>query len=308
MAERRIQLDHAGFLKEFADWDDYEQNRNVRFTEPAAGIRELLSGDILSYEQRIQVSVDSGWVGSYCYTNGAVLCFTDSSEGWRQMKRGLLYCYWHDRIAYRARDFWDVPEGEKKRPFELVSSLTNEAALALPIARAEGIWLLDLLERGLTDGSLWWDGNDFYGAYLLRLYRKLKQEEDIKDVPPKAEAWEHPFGDLIDQWDDEEKLGNAILAMCDYHLRWNRDDTEEHDAEFGVPFAIVNPVEIHALEAVRSELGLSTPRVEHELLQPPFYPIPDFAKNITTEEILEEDDLLRRIIEMNQPWCDGLEE
>jgi hypothetical protein len=50
----------------------------------------------------------------------------------------------------------------------------------------------------------------------------------------------------------------------------------KHRAGFSDYFAILNPVEIHAIEFVRKQLGLSTPIVEHELLQPPFYPIPDF--------------------------------
>ena len=38
------------------------------------------------------------------------------------------------------------------------------------------------------------------------------------------------------------------------------------------------------------------------------YPLPECAKHIATEDILAEDSLLRRIVELNQPWCDGLEE
>ncbi len=224
------------------------------------------------------------------------------------MKRGLLYKYWNQRISARARDYWEPNPEREDDSFAQATGLTELAAMGMAIARPEALWTLDAMERGLADGSVSWFCDDFFAAYMVRLYRRLKGEEDIKDIPPKATDWEHPFDDLIDNWDDEEMLADSIRAMCDYHLYWNHEETDEHDGEFSAPYAMVNPIEIHALEAVRRELGLTTPKVEHELLQPPFYPLPDFAERIPTEEILEEDDLLRRIVEVNRPWCDGLED
>jgi hypothetical protein len=308
MSDGHIQVNRAGFLRDYTKWVNDAQMRRMRLVEPTEEAKEIVSGGSLSYEQRIRVTTKMDWIGPFYCTQGAVLCFSDPPQGWRLVKRGLLYMYWDHRISARARDFWEVPEGEEKDSFALASSLTDPAAMGLAMSRPDAVWILDAMERGLTDGSVdWWDC-DFFAAYLVRLYRKLKRQDDIENIPPDATDWVHPFNDLIDHWDDEEKLAQSIREMCDYHLYWNYDETEEHDSEFSAPFAMVNPIEIHALEAVRSELSLSTPRVEHELLQPPFYPIPDFAKNIPTEEILAEDDLLRRIIELNQRWCDGLEE
>ena len=296
------------FLKKYSKWIDDENIREGRLLEPERVLETLLENNRLSYEERIKVACEIAFIAAYYRATGPALCFKDPAAGWRQIKRAMLYSYWYDRISCRARDFWEVPRGEVKRPFNNVAHMSPCASLALVVARPEAIWYLDLLERSLSDGSLSWIGEDFFAAFLVRLYRKLKREEDIKDIPPNPDDWDNPFGDFFNYWDDEDKLADTIRKMCDYHLFWNYDKSDEHEAEFSNPLSVVNPVEIHALEAVRSELGLSTPTVEHELLQPPFYPIPDFAKNITTEEILAEDDLLRRIVELNQPWCDGLEE
>lgn len=308
MSNRHIWITRGSFLEHNADWVENGEVRRMRLDSPLEEIREIISSGPLTYDNRIDIAVNMELIGPWCCCQGAILCFRDSLQGWQLIKRGLLYSYWDWRIRARARDFWEPNPAREEDWFALASALADVASLGLSIARPEATWLLDAMERGLTDSSVgWWD-RDFFAAYLVRLYRKLKRQDDIRDIPPDAVIWDHPFDDLIEHWDNEEKLAEAIRAMCDYHLHWNYEETDEHDSEFSAPFAMVNPIEIHALEAVRFDLGLSTPRVEHELLQPPFYPLPEFAKRITTEEILAEDELLRRIVELNQAWCDGLEE
>jgi hypothetical protein len=170
----------------------------------------------------------------------------------------------------------------------------------------EGFWFLDLMNQSLQNKYLEWSGEDYYSIFLVRLYRKLIGEPDIDPKPPKHWNWEQPYSNFFEAWDDNKKLHDTIYSLCDYHLCWNDRDSAKHRAEFSDYFAILNPVEIHAIEFVRKQLGLSTPIVEHELLQPPFYPIPDFVHNITKEDILREDDLLRTIIESYQGWCDSV--
>jgi hypothetical protein len=82
----------------------------------------------------------------------------------------------------------------------------------------------------------------------------------------------------------------------------NNRDWDNHNAEFSDLFAGLNPIEVHILEYVRNQLGLPTPKVEHELLQPPFYPIPDSVKNISTEQIIAEDQLLHDVVEFINDW------
>ncbi len=308
METRRVQFDRERFLKEYTEWANDEETRKWRLKTPAEEAVKLVSDDAMPLDRRVELATKLGWIGPFLCSEGAVLCFTEPLAGWRLIKRGWLYQYWDHRISARARDFWEPNEDREDDSFALASELAETAAIGMAIARPEALWVLNVMELGLASGRVsWWD-TDFFAAYLVRVYRKLRSEDDIKGIPLDAADWDHPFDDLIDFWHDEEKLASAIRTMCDYHLHWNGEDSEEHDAEFSAPYAMVNPIEIHALEAVRSELGLSMPKVEHELLQPPFYPLPEFAKNITTEEILEDDDLLRRIVEVNQPWCDGFED
>jgi hypothetical protein len=76
----------------------------------------------------------------------------------------------------------------------------------------------------------------------------------------------------------------------------------DHYAEFRSHFTMINPVEIHVLEYVRSSLGMTTPKLEHELLQFPFYPIPEFIYSVTVDTILAEDELLQKIVHDSNSW------
>jgi hypothetical protein len=184
-----------------------------------------------------------------------------------------------------------------------VPILANIAALGLVISPKEGDWLLNQMKLGLADGRLGWDYDDFYGAYLVRLYQMFKGEPDIPVTPPDLRKnWHHPYEKIFDNWNDEEHLAGTIYDMCEYHMHANNRDWDNHIAEFSDLSTGLNPIEIHALEYVRNQLGLPTPHVEHELLQPPFYPIPDSVKNISTEQIIAEDQLLHDVVEFINDW------
>jgi len=307
MVSQHVNYTRNSYVLETRGWLDAEED--CRYTEPTAEMRDTLSGHALSLDDRIDLAVNMPWIGTYISAKGAVTCFEDLREGWTLLKRGFLYYYWDCRIEARAADFWDLSKiAPDEAFFGLAKHYARDGALGLALGTPEATWLLEHVDSSLENKCLGWLSDDFYAPYMLRLYRKLVGKADVTGVPSDPEGWEHPFVELVDNWDDGDSLAESIFRMCEYHMRWNRGDSPEHEAEFSAPYAILNPIEIHALEAIRRELGLATPQVEHELLQPPFYPVPDFVKNISTEEILAEDDLLRRIIEVNQPWCDGLED
>ena len=267
MPKRRRGLNRHSFVKEYSEWVNSHGARSARLEEPIQSVRAILASaqNKLSYDRRISISTKMARLGPFYQVMGTVRCFADQVEGWRLIKRGLLYSHWNHRIAARARDFWEEPTGQPKGHYELAMSLADVAGLGLAIARSEAVWSLTEMERGVADWRVEWLFCDYFAAYLVRLFQKLKRQEDIPDIPPDAEPWEHPFGELIDHWDNETQLAEAIRRMCDYHLRWNNEDTEEHDAEFSSPYTMINPIEIHALRAVREELGLAMPEVDHEL-------------------------------------------
>ncbi len=302
-----IQRGRAAFEKRMAEWLGRERTHRQMVTEPQAEIEPSLGKSTLEFTDRMGLPASMQSMASYFGAEGALRCFTDPVVGWPLIRKGLLYYYWLCRLRCHGRQFWKVRRGQKREAFTHVANLANQAALGLALCPDEAFWMLDVMERGLSEDEpdVWWGGDDYYSAYLVRLYRMLQGRDDGPVVPPDADPWETPYPAVFEHWNDEAKLAETIHQMCEYHLYWNYDETEDHDSEFDDHFAGVNPVEIHALEYVRTQLGLSTPRVEHELLQPPFYPIPDSAKNITEAEILEEDDLLRRIVEANRDWLEG---
>jgi len=90
---------------------------------------------------------------------------------------------------------------------------------------------------------------------------------------------------------------------AEYHVKWNLGYTSEHNCEFHSHFTMINPVELHALERVRSSMGLETPKVVHPLTSEPFYPFPEEILNIRLQDILNEDELLREIYSASKEWC-----
>lgn len=278
-----------------------------RLTEPRENALRVIENwsETPSLDQRIDLISEIEFIAGFYSALGTLKCLDDPQAGWRLLKRGWLYYYWDHRIVSRGRDFWIVPEGEEKRAFTGAYYLAPLASFGFLIARHEVEWVLRTMKNGITDGSVLWLGSDYFAWYIMQLYNKLLSGNETSEVlPPNAEPWEQPFTELIASWDDEARLQQAIAEACDYHVTWNDDDSEDHEAEFSTYYAIVNPIEIQALRVVRQELGLGMPHVDHEILQSPFYPAPDFVSKITTEEILAEDELLRGIVELNEAWCE----
>jgi len=79
-----------------------------------------------------------------------------------------------------------------------------------------------------------------------------------------------PYQAIIDRWGDVDGLREALFAACEYHCQRMQDESDEFSEEFtGAPFDVV-PAEIMAVYAVRRELGLATPEVDHPLYKAPY--------------------------------------
>jgi hypothetical protein len=247
--------------------------------------------------------------GAYMAAEGTFHALADNAyQGWYLVRQSLLYRFFTPYVCF---PIWkkgneDIHRLRSAMPYyiDLVHSQANIAGLSLIISPKEGDWLLNQMYLGLSDARFGWKSDDFYGAYLVRLYRMLKGDEESIQPPNPRKNWVHPYDNIFANWNNADGLAAAIYDMCEYHMHANNRDWDNHDAEFGDLFAGLNPIEIHVLEYVRHQLGLPTPRVEHELLQPPFYPIPDFVKNITTEQIIAEDPLLRDVVQFLNDWVE----
>jgi hypothetical protein len=296
-------IDVKSFREDIGNYFTKEKTRRDMIDNNVEKIYEHLR-EPLSIESRIFISTAMESIASFYSTVGTLYCFDEPYNGWKTIKRGMLYSYWSRKILNRQ---WQCFRGKIKQGFTNILYVTNHAALCLAIMPEEGLWFLDLMNQSIENGFLNWTNEDYYSIFIIRLYRKLKFQSDTPSKPKKGLEIEQPYSNFFDSWEKEDKLKATIIKLCDYHLQWNDSDADigDHRAEFSENFATINPVEIHALKYVRSVLGLFMPEVEHELLQPPFYPIPDFVRNISTEKIIAGDDLLHHIILANQDWCDN---
>jgi hypothetical protein len=289
------------FSTENIEWSVTTQEKDI------LQLLQILPEHRVSPDHYIKIALSMLIRGCHLSVEGTYLCLDgDVNKGWYLIQKSLIYRFLNPYVCF---PIWDKQKDTKRRPSELVyyidivSLMTNIAGLGLVISPKEGDWLLNQMKFGLTDARCGWRYDDFYGAYLVRLYQMLKDEPDIPVYPPNPRKnWYHPYEKIFDNWNDDKGIATAIYDMCEYHMYANNRDWDNHNAEFGDLFAGLNPIEVHALEYVRNQLGLSTPKVEHELLQPPFYPIPDSVKNISTEQIIAEDQLLHDVVEFINDW------
>ena len=75
-----------------------------------------------------------------------------------------------------------------------------------------------------------------------------------------------PYRAVLENWAKPAELGPVISSLCDYHCRNMEDTVGDWDPEFDRPPFDLLPTDILAIYAVRQRLGLSTPQVDHPLL------------------------------------------
>ena len=80
-----------------------------------------------------------------------------------------------------------------------------------------------------------------------------------------------PYQAVFDGWESEEKLGQAIHEICRYHDKCQRSKADAFDT---CPLAWM-PLDIMALERVRTRQGLWNVEVDDKELDTPFYLAPD---------------------------------
>jgi hypothetical protein len=267
---------------------------------------EILSHPNLSRSDREIIIVDFGFIAQYYASKGTIKCFDSLQEGWYLIKKGILYDYWNHKGRMRLTDFWDEDSRNKVGFLGEVAELKNILGAGFLLAPIETFDLFDLVIKQIETQYISWNDDDFYPEYLVRLYSMLQKKSEWKSLIARPRRWwNHPFRDIFEHWNNETKLARDITAMLDYHVKWNSGFSQDHRSEFDSHFTMINPFELHVLEHVRSQLGLTTPKVDHILTQSPFYPFPDIVKNISSDEIYAKDELLRKFVEKNRDWCNG---
>jgi hypothetical protein len=276
-------------------------------------IRNILTNPPIISLQKVAVGNAMRFIAENLASHGTILCCQNKIEGWKMIKHGFYYEYFAQKILFESRnklissisDDEECDEEDDDGDIYVpdVMELQNLIGIGFSLAFQETEFFLREVEKSLQNGQFEWHKDDFYMEYFVRLFQKIqKRDVLIPTQTPFCKKWNPPFDAVFTHWEDDQNLIHAMYAMLDYHLKWNFDKTNNHYAEFRSHFTMINPVEIHALEYVRSSLGLSTPKLKHELLQFPFYPIPEFIYSVTLDTILAEDELLQKIVHDSNSW------
>lgn len=85
------------------------------------------------------------------------------------------------------------------------------------------------------------------------------------------------YQDIFDEWDHPEHLENAVLKLCEMHVRaaLNRE-TDEESSIVGLKAGIHRelPTEVLLIQRIRCDRGLSVPNPDHPMLRSPLAQMP----------------------------------
>lgn len=127
-------------------------------------------------------------------------------------------------------------------------------------------WLFEYqLNSFRTNKPNTWDLSQA-GIFSFMLLHKLG---DNRFDPLELKKYKHSpsmeaFSDIINHWDNPQKVGAGISIACDYHLQQSQNG--EGYPEYQIAPYFVVPIEIMALMSVREQLGLPTVLPKHIMI------------------------------------------
>jgi hypothetical protein len=289
-------MNRKNFIKFYSSWFS-SQRYETMVTENIETLLPLF--ETLTPENRIKQAIPLMETGVYFSALGSYTCIENPLLGWETIKKAILYRYWEHRICYR---YWQKPERKKKGAYDVSANVPSLIALSNVIMPMEGTWLAKLFCSSMYDGCLYWDGRTDEFPHFV--YWLLNIKYNFSNHATNIQHLRYPYDEIANNWNDPDNLAKAIRCLCDHHLTSNDPRFDDECVDFDDHLSIINPVEIHLLEHVRHSLNLDILPISHEILQPPFYPIPDFVQQISNEKIISEDKILQQVIALNKDWCD----
>ena len=208
-------------------------------------------------------------LGLFHGTRGVIDLVDGKDYGWSDIA-GAIECYvWCARLDIRAHYARSAAE-RSARISNLRHTLTPAVVLlAYFVAtdarqREQSLW--SLLQRPIVDPHprmrQWWSERHFE-PFFVSLYARAR------GLPPPLDLGEcklHVYGKVLEAWDDDAALGKALLRACEYHCR-RMAHTRSWTAEFNRTPLDLLPVEIFAVNALRSAVGRSPVEVDHPLMR-----------------------------------------
>ena len=188
---------------------------------------------------------------------GLLDLWDNRAGGWMKIRLALEYFYWNVPIELRFK--------APKIQFFGCGDFGNKLALAI----APGEWqtadyfctqMLRVKNFGVEGSPL--------SRFLLKLY-SLRNPAIFDGASEPVKSY-GVYGTVFAAWDDPAKLTGALDVACDYHMMRTGDDHE-----FSWPPFETLAAEILAILRIRQELGLETPRIDHQLLDAPWHNFPN---------------------------------
>ena len=194
-------------------------------------------------------------------TEGTIDVLEGRSQGWNRMHLAMQYEVLRHRISQEM--------GWNRHLDEVVDEAGRLLALAWTLGDMKVVsWISEELIR-FPYNFKGWEVTPLQ-PMLLQLYSLWRKTEINWQNYPKAKIG--VYRSLFDAWDDPAKLGHALEMCCDYHcLRTGESGFQEF---YDSPFNVL-PAEILAVYRLREMQGLTTPRIEHELLNTPLGELPE---------------------------------
>lgn len=185
-------------------------------------------------------------------------------EGWHALQMSYAFRAWVTRLKLR-----EIEIGLSRARLDIPWSHVTNLAHALAIRDDALANILGPVFLGNLEGKNQWCHpwtDCLFQVFTVKLYAKLRGLS-FNPIPENA----FPLGvydDILNAWDDIDRLESALIRACDYHWEETQDmDDLGHVGAFSwTPYNIF-PVEIHAIRRVREDQGLPMPTIDHPLMQ-----------------------------------------
>ena len=208
-------------------------------------------------------------LGLFHGTRGIVALTEGRDSGWSDVA-GAVECYlWCARLDVRSHYARSATQ-RTARMANLCHTLTPAVVLlAYFVAvdqrqREQSLW--SLLQRPLTDPHArirrWWAERHFE-PFFVNLYAQARGIPAPLDL---TQSKLHVYGQVMDDWADDKKLAKSLQRACEYHCR-RMSHTRSWTAEFNRTPLDLLPVEIFAVNSLRSAMGLKPVEVNHPLMR-----------------------------------------
>ena len=238
-------------------------------------------------------------------------------EGWALIaewwRHSALYQFARFRELESRRDRWLADRSEPMNHRLLTMQDLSDVAFAwcfavtigqVRCARLLGNDALAVLNKCEPEDGLL-KTNSWYGSELplwaFRLHA-LWTKQPWKFSGPMPKDWD-AFDAVFRTWDDAPAFDRAVMTLCEYHI--THDDPDIGVAPFSDAVYRLFPVEILALKAIRADLKLPFPAVEHPLIQGnPLCdfprPMPVFETNELFDKVMAK--IHERTPDFQPPW------